>query len=280
MNSSDFANNLMEQPGSDDALLRRALVVSLGFHLVILAAFTVRAVFYPSEPIRIEKSIRVDLVGLPDKVATLPPLEPLEPAPAPEQSAKPADKPKSEPKRIEIPKPVTHDSAPKVNLNKVKPEDRKREQEAALKRLEAMQKLEAMMKASSPAASPNAQASANSQKTAPGNLIRGNEVSRGSSLHGVQRLDHENYINAVDEHVHRYWNLPQWMANANFKARVLVFVDAQGNVVKKQMTHASGNQVFDERVMLAIERSSPFPPPPSNLVNILAVDGIEFGFPE
>jgi colicin import membrane protein len=263
---------------SDDALLKRALLWSVGLHLAVLAAFTVRAVFYPSEPLIADKAIRVDLVGLPDKVATLPPLEPLEPAPAPPPAPKSADAPKPT-KPVEMPKPVAQDPGPKVNLNKTKPEDRKREQEAALKRLEAMQKLESMMK-SSAQTPPQPAASAAANGKANGSPIRGNEVSRGSSLKGVQRLDHENYVNAVDEHVHRHWSLPQWLANANFKARVLVFVDAQGNVVKKQMTQSSGNQVFDERVMLAIERSSPFPVPPSNLVDILAVDGIEFGFPE
>jgi TonB family protein len=221
------------------------------------------------------KAIRVDIVGLPDKVATLPPLEEAAPLPAPSDAAKPVPQPS---KPVQPPKPVAQEAGPKVNLNKVKPEDRKREQDAALKRLEAMQKLEKMMTASATApAVPAAAASAG--KTA-GTVVKGNEISHGSSLRGTQRLDHENYVNSVDEHVHRFWNLPQWLANANFKARVLVFVDGQGNVVKKQMTQSSGNQVFDERVMMAIERASPFPPPPANLVNILAVDGIEFGFPE
>jgi TonB family protein len=260
---------------SDDQILKKALVWSAGLHFALFVAFAIRAVFYPSEPLMANKAIRVDIVGLPDKVATLPPLEEAAPLPAPSDAAKPVPQPS---KPVQPPKPVAQEAGPKVNLNKVKPEDRKREQDAALKRLEAMQKLEKMMNASATApAVPAAAASAG--KTA-GTVVKGNEISHGSSLRGTQRLDHENYVNSVDEHVHRFWNLPQWLANANFKARVLVFVDGQGNVVKKQMTQSSGNQVFDERVMMAIERASPFPPPPANLVNILAVDGIEFGFPE
>jgi len=70
------------------------------------------------------------------------------------------------------------------------------------------------------------------------------------------------------------------MANANFKARILVHIDERGYVVKKQMTLSSNNSTFDERVMRAIDDSSPFPPPPATLVNRLAVDGMELGFPE
>ena len=275
-------NQAVTNPRIDEQM-KKAIGISVAAHLVVLACLTLRAVFYDTMPEMIEDSIRVDIVALPDKSpAKLPPMaveeakpeakpEPVaETKPEPKPEAKPETKPepKTKPKPVEVAKP----EAPKVNLDK-----RKKDQEAALKRLEAMEKLERMMKEKDSPVKPAASAGASEGKPA---LVKGNEVSKGTSLTGTAKLDHRTYLHSLEGHVRRFWSLPQWMANANFRARVRVYLDGRGFVIKKELTMASNNEEFDERVMRTIDEAAPFPPPPSSLVNMYSVDGVELGFPE
>lgn len=247
--------------------LGRAIAISAGAHALVFVVLFVRAVIYPSEPLTLEDSIRVDIVALPDKgrQAELPPPveepkpEPPKPEPAPQPQAQPP-KPVEAPKPVTAPKPVPQ--GPTVNLNKAK-----KDQEAALKRLEALNKIESMMKND-----------ASNTKVPSAQPVKGNEISRGSSLKGIVRLEHDNYLRTIDTNVKRHWNLPGWLANANLSARVRLFVDAQGNVVRKAITKSSGNEDYDSRVMATVEAATPLPAPPNSLVNVLSVDGIELEF--
>ncbi len=268
-------------PGSE--FFKRAIIGSVALHVALVAVFTVRAVFFPSEPLQLEQVIRVDMVALPDKAtAKLPPME--EPAPQPQAEAKPEppkpEPPKPEPAKPELPKPPVAQAppappkpeAPAVNLNKTK-----QDQEAALKRLQALQRLEKLQQKESPPPSTGSSSERPTQ-TVQAQPVKGNEISTGASLRGIVRLEHQNYMQTVDGHVKRYWNLPGWMANSKLRAKVRLYVDGRGNVVKKELTQPSSNPVYDERVMRAIESASPLPRPPENLVSLLSVDGMELEF--
>jgi TonB family protein len=262
--------------------MKRFVGYSAIFHTLIIVVFTVRGYLSPAEPLRMQHTIHVDMVGLPDKVPQkLPPTEAVKPAPpepkpelpvpeppAPKPEVKPHAKPEPpKPVAVQPPKPET----PKVNLNKTK-----QDQASALKRLEAIEKLQKMA-SNKPSENTNAKA-APAPKPESSLPIHGNEVSAGSSLKGLVRAENENYTEALYGTVKRHWNLPQWMANANLSAKVQLFIDAHGNVLKKVMTHSSGNPVYDERVMNAIEAATPLPKPPSDLANLLAVRGVELEF--
>lgn len=276
-------NRPLAQPTDDK--IGKAIGVSVALHVIAVAAFTIKTVFYPSEPLVLEETIRVDIVSLPDKsMQKLPPMPVTEPVapqppapPAPEpvkpaepEAPKPVEAKPEAPKPVEVakpkpepakPAPVQPDS-PKVNLNKAK-----QDQAAALKRLEALQKIEQMMKSD--------QAKAAASKPQP---VKGNQVSNGASLRGIARMEHQNYLRTVDGAVKGNWALPGWMRSSNLSAKVRLFVDAQGNIVKKTVTRSSNNEVFDERALAAIEAASPLPAPPESLAGVLAVDGIELEF--
>jgi TonB family protein len=262
--------NELSSVDADDGF-RRFVGMSVGLHLTLLALLTIKAVFYPAEPIQPERAIRVDMVGLPDKIKNLPPplKEPLKedakPDPVKQETAKP-EPPK--PKKIAMPDKPAKPEPDKVNLEKTK-----QAQDSALKRLEALKKIESMMKDEAPkAAAKNAFA-----KPA---VVKGNEVSPGSALTGIARLENDSYLTTLDEHVKKYWDLPNFLANARLSASVVVFVDERGHVLKKQLVRSSGNQIFDQTVLTSIERASPFPPPPRRLANLFMVDGIQLGFPD
>jgi TonB family protein len=144
------------------------------------------------------------------------------------------------------------------------PKKTKKAQEDAMKRLEALEKIERMTKSQQAAARP-----------AP---VKGNQISRGGSLTGVIRLEQQGYLESVHSVVQARWNLPSFLSGANLKARVRIFVDGKGTVIKRSITQSSGNDIFDARLLAAIDASSPLQPPPESLVGILEVDGLELGF--
>lgn len=263
--------------------LGKTLGWSIAFHVVLFIVFAVRAVFFTSEPLVLENSIRVDIVSLPEKGA-----QKVLPAPEAAVPSKPESKPeppKPEPVKPEPAKEVAKPEPPKpapqveikkpdttaVNLNKTK-----KDQESALKRLEALAKLEKSMKSSSSA--PTTSTTKASNDTSPTQLVKGNQVSAGSSLTGVARLEHQSYLRDAYARVKSHWNLPRWLSNANLSAKVRLHVDESGHIIKKEFTRPSGNEVFDEKVMAAIEASSPLPAPPSSLANRLSIEGLELEF--
>ncbi len=249
-------------PGDDG--LGRHLGMSVALHLCVLALLTLRAVFYPTEPLVLERAIRVDMVGLPDKQAKLPPTKAeAKPEPKPEPKVEPKPEP-AKPDKVVLPdKPKPPTDSVKINLDKAKAK-----QDSALKRLEALRRLEAEAAANKakPAAAPA--------------LVKGNELSPGSSLTGIAKLENDGYLTSIDSHVKRHWDVPNFLANANLSASIVIYLDERGNVIKKRMVRSSGNQIFDQTVLSAIEKASPFPTPPRKLVNIFMVDGIQLGFPE
>jgi hypothetical protein len=124
-------------PAIQEQDFKKALKVSLGGHIILAVFLIFRATFFPPEPIKIENAIRVDIVGLPDKQAKLPDIEPV-PEAKPTES-KPAEQPLSETKPKLPDKPAP---APVI-----KPRNVKAEQQSAIKRLEALNKLKQKMEA-------------------------------------------------------------------------------------------------------------------------------------
>jgi colicin import membrane protein len=232
--------------------LRKFIWFSVAAHVVAFLIFGVRAYFAPDHNINMENVVRVDLVGLPDKAKP----QPIAPAPAVTPPA-PETKQKIPPK-LEKPEPA------KINLNKTK-----KDEMAALKRLEAIERLKSSMAPKEQKAEPQTQASA---------PVRGNQLSRGSALTGIAKMDYENYQDTALAHIRKFWNLPHWMTTANLDARVRVWLDAQGNIVRKEMTQKSARSEFDDRVMSALTAANPLPRPPDELATVLSVEGIEIEF--
>lgn len=238
----------------------RELWISVGAHSLIAVFMFFRIFFFPAESIDLRESIRVDIVGLPEKMTEPPKLEP------PGESTPPA---KAEIKKVE---PTPKAVAPTVPSPKAK-KDLAKSQKDILAKLNksvkmdnALDKIKESLKKDSDGKQ--------------GSKIAGNTVSQGNSLTGLQRLDFDRYISDVRTQVYNRWNIPQWLADANFKAQIRVIIDERGYVIKKVMLRSSGNEVFDGKVHEAIDGSSPFPPPPDRLRGFLSTNGAVFNFPE
>ncbi|MBX2987934.1 MAG: TonB family protein [Bdellovibrionaceae bacterium] len=243
------------------------LIVSLCAHIAIVVLFIVRAIVFTGDAFESLPAIRVDIVGLPEKDQPRempPPAKPEEPAGKPAPAPEPA-KPKAEP----LPAKTTPDA---IKLDKSK-----NKQQEALERLKKMQALdqirEDVKKAEERQRLEAARAKAGAMK------IKGNQLAPGTELTGIDKLQHEDYRNAVDRHIKPYWQLPEWLASKSYTALVLVKLDQQGRLISKQLMKTSGNPDFDASVLDTVDRAVPFPAPPEKFVAKAAVEGVllEFG---
>jgi colicin import membrane protein len=239
----------------------RNIVISLGLHLAVAVLIFFRAAMMPSEPIQIRNAIRVDVVGLPQKMKELPEAKAEKPAPAP--AAK------------ELPKKT--DPLPAVKAKPIKEVDHSKKQKDAFKKLQ-----ERMNADKEKHALEEIQKAIGKEKTKAkaAQAVAGNKVNAGNSLEGIDRLDYDKYFDDLKGKVHGAFSIPQWLADANLQAKIQVMIDDRGYVIKKVFKQSSGNDIFDAKVSEAIDSSSPFPPPPSNLRGALASSGVIFNFPQ
>jgi outer membrane biosynthesis protein TonB len=242
----------------------RFILISLGFHLAIFVLLTVKILFFPSDTPEYTRAMRVDVVALPEKQVAPPQPEPTPPRPTvnkekPKSKPEPP-KPKPKPKKVVTKKPVL----PKPKKKKVEEKQVKEEQNSALARLRALQKLK------------------NKDDKAGGQPLeyKGNELSKGNSLTGLAKLHHQDYLDQLDSHIRSYWNLPEWLADGNLRASVLLLISRNGAIRSKSFVLKSGNDLFDQHVFSTLDKASPLPTPPPDLINFYATKGVEIRFPE
>jgi len=236
-------------------------VVSTVAHVALVAFFLLRAYMAPNEIIDMKDSIRVDIVGLPEKAQSLP-----EQAPAPTPAAPPAPvaapkppPPKPLPAKPKAPEPPKVDLHPKKDLAK--------SEKSALSKIKAMTALENMKNEVA-------------KEKAAAKQVRGNQVNAGNALTGTDKIDYRAYYGDVKTKVVQNWSLPQWLINSPFKGSARVFIDENGAIKKRSIEKSSGNSEFDDHMLDAIDKSAPFPAPPANLRGVLANEGIIFAFPQ
>lgn len=281
-------NYLEQNDSQNDEQISRGIGISFAIHALIISAFTLKTVFFDPEPIDFSQAVRVDIVGLPDKVdeknllppskenpkPALPDKEPVTEKPvekAPEKvTEKKVEPPKPEP--VKLP-PTPSKKEEGVNLEKVK-----NQQKNALDKLKALAALEKIKE----------DVAQEKRKTPPGTgkdstgsaPVKGNVLSPGTSLSGLAKLQHDNFAADLDRHIKQNWALPEWLAKRDFKAQARVFIDSRGNILGRKIVKSSGNPSYDEEVLATIDRSAPFPAPPEKFLAIVSVDGILIGFPE
>lgn len=250
--------------------LSKGLKWSLIVHLGLGVAALLKSLVFPSKPITYVPTLRVDLVGLPDilkkdlnKVPKLSPeiAEALKQAEIQARKTKapevPAPKSKSEPadpdEMVLNPKKAGESTKKLESKNK-----------SALARIKALEKIKSLESEES--------------KSAP--LIKGNAISRGTSLDGDAReSDEANYIDSLRALFKDNWELPVWLARQNLSARVEIRINGKGQLQGFKFVKNSGNAQFDELVKRTLTESQPYPIPPKELQNQLRFDGILVGFP-
>jgi colicin import membrane protein len=232
---------------------QRYLAISAGLHIALLLAYSLKIAIFPSDIIMVPDAIRIDMIGLPDKIQTQPKAAPKAAPPVEIAPAKPEPKAKPD----------------------VKTKDLKSEQKKALNALKQLEAMEAL-KAATPAKVSDQ--SSDLKPSLP--EYKGNAVTSGNSFTGISGLVAQEYWSVAKQHVHNFWALPEWLANLPLRASVVVLIDASGKVVKSEIYKTSGNSAFDNASLTAVEAASPFPVPPEKIRDTVIKSWMIFNFPD
>jgi colicin import membrane protein len=267
---------MMTDVKEDSDLFFKIIVASAAIHFSILIIVALKATLFPSENIVAESAIRVDIVGLPEKMESLPqtaPPIPTPPTPVPPSAApqpvQPAPAPKvAQPKSQAAPEPK------KINLSK----KTRAEALSKIKKIEQEQEKQKLLDSIKNDVEAEEKQKARQAKIS--QLIKGNRINAGTALHGIAKAEMAEYISQIQGQVQGHWNLPEWMLNANLKAVVTIFIDEQGRVTRRFIKRSSGDQRFDDFAVRAVDESVPFPPPPPKFLDLVGTEGISLGFPQ
>lgn len=252
---------------------RNGIRWSFAIHIGLFVLILVKSVVFPSDKPAFQSAIRVDMVGLPDKmdpkkISSLTKVQKKNetektPQPTPTAASTPVAKPKEQVLDKKI-KPET------IALKKAEdPKAKQAEALAKLKKLSAIDQIKNEVR--------------NEQKTktaaAPTQTIKGNVVTPGTSLSGLDKLQHDAFVSSVEAHAKERWYVPEWLAKKKLVTTVRIKIDRQGNLITRELIKASGNPNYDEAVFNVIDKATPFPAPPEKFIQWMAVTGliIEFG---
>ena len=173
-----------EQLHNNEDRISRGLGVSFVVHAVLISFLILKAAFFPSQDIDFTQAVRVDMVGLPEKLKSLPEPAKENAKPALPEKEKPAEKPvektvekkpepvKPEPKPVVKPKPAKPEG---INLEKTKSQ-----QQNALDKLKAMAALEKIKQEVQQQKKTPPPTSNGQDKT--GAKVKGNVLSPGTAL--------------------------------------------------------------------------------------------------
>ena len=230
----------------------QSLKWSLIAHLSLIAFVILKSLVFPGKPIPYTPSLRVDLVALPDLLKKdLKFVSPTPPAPS-------KAKEKEEP-----PEEKTEEEEAVIKTKPKKSEDKRESKiKNALARIKALDKI------------------AEETKNVPSPVIKGNAISKGTSLSGdAKETAMTSYYDLVRNKLQENWSLPVWIARQDFSAQVQIFIDTRGRISRYRITKVSGSAQFDEAVKRTLKISQPFPPPTEDIASSVLVDGILVGFP-
>jgi colicin import membrane protein len=277
--------------------LLKGIKWSLIGHFSLLAVVLFKGVFFPDQLISHVPTLKVDLVGLPDvlkKDVVTPKQQQLnqdisealkkaeqdanrikttKPIPLPKEEAKQVAKTEPKAKHKEIakkdemvvkPSHQAHADAKSQAHPKSSDHSLGKKNKRALERLKALAKIQGFK-----------------EKAEPHHLIKGNQISPGSSLSGEAKEALEgSYYDTLKDQFLENWTLPPWLARQkDLTAQVQIQIDAKGNLKGLKFIKPSGNSQFDEAVQKVIHQSEPFPAPPEELRSYLLTVGILMGFP-
>ncbi|MBC7467074.1 MAG: TonB C-terminal domain-containing protein [Bdellovibrio sp.] len=259
---------------------KQGIMISVIAHVLLVITFTVKTNLFKKPPIDITQAIRVDMIGLPDKVTSNQLPAKVQEVLKEKEPPKPVEEPTPEPKnekpvpvekkdkvvlpKKELPKPKVDTEA--INLKKVKAT-----QKNALEKLKAQSAIEKIKEDMQ---------KEEARKNAVAAVMKGRVISAGTSLTGLDKIQSDAYLQTLDAHIKQYWTLPQWLINKPYKARVLVKFDSTGKILSKQIESSSGVKAYDDYCLQSITQAEPFPKFSEKFSEKYKSDGVLIGFPE
>ena len=231
--------------GAEEESITPLFWKSVWAHLILLVFFMSPWNFFlffkKDKEIDLEKSLRVDLVALPDILAKDTRLAPR--LPKVSRSQKISDRRRQ--KKINVDK----------DFAKLLQRKRYEKRQAILKTVQKGKDRDAL-------------------------LVKGNVLSLGTHLRGVDKIKYDRYLDEIDLLMKREFLLPEWLKEKNLQAQVKIKVNVAGRVVEKKIIQSSGNTEYDQLILRVVDNASPLPAPPYRFKKILLLKGLILGFPE
>lgn len=254
--------------------LNRYLKISLLFHGLLFLAMIASSFVFPHQSMLFLPSVQIDMVALPDLVKNQEAPTPDLSLPVKENAPPPPPPAKAEPDEMKAP-------AEKAEKSPVPEKKLKEDAKNALERLREMQK----KKTAKEAQKEREELLTERQKELKRfeetyrSAIRGNQKNEGTSSTGDLQTAVNAYAGHIREKLNSNWALPVYLQSKGLRAVVRMYIDGKGNILRYQFTEPSGNDVFDNNVKGALQRSTPFAPPPEEMAKGLRNSGIEVQFP-
>jgi len=90
------------------------------------------------------------------------------------------------------------------------------------------------------------------------------QAKGGKSLLDEVRL--KAYIDRLWKEINSHWTVPASLKNTELKVLIEAKIAADGKVLKAWIEEPSGSHAFDDAALRTIWKSSPFPPPPDEII--------------
>jgi TonB family protein len=259
----------MEQnePSEQVREAKRYVALSLAIHLSLFLALGIGS-FFKGTPLVFTPAVQIDIVALPGSVKNSVP-EPVdtslpvkENAPAPKPEEKTAEKDDS--LALESKRKLDAEKRAKSALSKLREQLKKERQDDEEKGRETLEKRKADLERF---------------KAAYRNALKGNQLNQGTSATGALQATVNAYAGHITDRIRSNWTLPRFLQSQDLHAKMVIFLDAGGHVIRMVLTKPSGDSLFDNNVEAAVKKSSPFAPPPAEMASGLRNSGIEVKFP-
>jgi TonB family protein len=259
-------------PHQDRDQLGWGVLVSLGLHVLLVAALVLWPGWHASRRITFAPVYSVRLVG--------PPRLPAPAAPKPKPAVRVKPKPKSPARPAPRPKPAASKKEA-IGLKKkkaAKPKRRVRakptpkvDDSAELdKRIRRLQRKVAAERALERAISRIQSRVASRNNTLPGAF-----ASAGG---GQLSMRFQVYYTQLWEKIRRHWVVPEALVQntRGLMAVIVMRIRKDGSLAKVWLEQSSGNPRFDTSALRAVERAAPFPPLPAGLRQPVHEVGVRF----
>lgn len=273
----------------------KALLLSLGAHVLFLLFFILKSVIAPQKPaIDLSQAISVSISNVvpgkrPEKVQPAPIAEPVV-EPVAEPTPEPIVEPKEEPAPVPTPapEPVKEKPAPKAPekkpvVEKIPPKTKeinlKQAKQKQMKALDKIKQMSAMEQIKQDVKDDALKSLAKAEKAEAARAKR--IIKPGTPLSGLDKIEADDYLQSLDTQIKQAWTLPQWLASQKkLRAKVLVKFNRAGQLQSAQIASSSGNTTYDNYCVQAATAAAPFPKVPEKFSEKFSVDGLIIGFPE
>jgi colicin import membrane protein len=93
-------------------------------------------------------------------------------------------------------------------------------------------------------------------------ILQGNKLSKGTSITGSgvgASGAFSIYLGRLPMIVKPHWVLPSYLMGKELKCRIRIFVGENGKLLRANIYESSGNEEYDKKALLAVEKAAPFP---------------------